>query len=123
MDTMTLIRLSAFAFFALILTIFITATLGWKSELLAKIPYSDKVMHFFLIGGFAFFMNLLLRNRKVSTGKWAILLGSTFVFVLMTIEEFSQMFVSTRSFDLLDLACNYAGIFLIGGLSKKVKVQ
>ncbi|MEL6943198.1 MAG: VanZ family protein [Bacteroidota bacterium] len=119
---MTRIRLFAFAFFALILSIFIAATLGWTSALLAKVPYSDKIMHFFLIGGFAFFMNLLLRNRKITVGNWAILFGSVLVFGLMTIEECSQMFIATRSFDLLDLAFNYAGIFFIGRLSKKVEV-
>lgn len=120
---MNKIRLLAFAFFALILTVFIAATMGWTSALLAKVPYGDKLMHFFLIGGFAFFMNLLLRNRKISVGKWAILLGSTLVFALMTVEEFSQLFVSTRTFELVDLACNYAGIFVIGRLSKKVEVE
>lgn len=120
---MTKIQILAFIFFALILSIFIAATMGWTSALLAKVPYGDKFMHFFLIGGFAFFMNLLLRNRKVSIGKWAILLGSTLVFALMTVEEFSQMFVSTRTFDLMDLACNYVGIFIIGGLSSKVKIE
>ncbi|MEM6700379.1 MAG: VanZ family protein [Bacteroidota bacterium] len=120
---MTRVQLLAFMFFGLIFTIFIAATMGWTSALLAKVPYGDKLMHFFLIGGFAFFMNLLLRNRKILVGKWVILLGSTLVFALMTVEEFSQMFVTTRTFDLVDLACNYAGIFFIGRLSKKVEVE
>ncbi|MEM8524019.1 MAG: VanZ family protein [Bacteroidota bacterium] len=119
---MTKIRLLAFAFFAFILFTFTAATLGWSSALLGKIPYGDKIMHFLLIGGFAFFMNLVLKNRKVSLGSWVVLLGSTAVFTLMTIEEFSQLFVATRNFELLDLACNYAGIFVIGSLSKQVKV-
>jgi VanZ family protein len=50
-------------------------------------------------------------------GKFALLKGSVIVATIMTLEEFSQYFIKTRTFDLGDLSCDYVGIFVFGYLA------
>jgi VanZ family protein len=45
------------------------------------------------------------------------MLGSAVVFVLVTLEEVSQLFFKSRTFSLLDLSFDYAGILCGGRLS------
>ncbi len=79
-----------------------------------RIPHDDKIAHFFLIGGLALLVNLSLSLSRVSIGKLNILKGSLIIFVVMTLEEFSQVFFPSRSFSLLDLFSGYAGVFCFG---------
>jgi len=83
-------------------------------------PGSDKVGHFFLIGGSAGLLNLALGLRTVRWLGRGWLLGSGLVVVVCTLEEISQYWLPARSFDLLDLAGDYAGIFVFGWLAKAV---
>ena len=85
-------------------------------HLVRHIPYGDKVTHFFLIGGLAFATNFFLKKRAINIKGRNILLGSFLIFVIITFEEFSQIWIAHRNFDLLDLASNYLGIFIIGTL-------
>ena len=82
------------------------------------IPYFDKIAHFFLMGIFSLLVNLLLKAKVVSFWKLRYLLGTLIVLTVVTIEEFSQIFVSGRSFDLGDLVADYLGIFLFGELAR-----
>ncbi len=84
------------------------------------LPYGDKVGHFMLIGGVGFLVNLCLECKTWSLGRLNVLRGSAIVGVLITGEEFSQIFVPHRTFDLGDLACNYAGILCFGWLAVRV---
>ncbi|MBS1794357.1 MAG: VanZ family protein [Acidobacteria bacterium] len=84
-----------------------------------NIPYGDKLGHFCLMGGFAFFANLVLDARTFRLWKIDnLLLGSAIVVVLVTLEEISQIFVSGRTFDPGDLFFDYLGIFLFGELAR-----
>ena len=82
------------------------------------IPYFDKVGHFVLMGGLSFLVNLALRAKTVSIWKIQYLLGSLIVLLIVTIEEFSQMFISGRAFDWGDLVADYLGIFIFGELAR-----
>jgi VanZ family protein len=82
------------------------------------IPYFDKISHFLLMGIFSFLVNLVLKIRTVSFAKFRYLLGTLIVLTIVTIEEFSQIFVSGRSFDWGDLVADYLGIFLFGELAR-----
>lgn len=75
-----------------------------------NIPYGDKIGHFCLMGIFSFLLNLSLKCRAV----YKVLLGSLIVFGVVTIEEFSQLFVQGRTFDLGDLFFDFSGIVLFG---------
>ena len=80
-------------------------------------PYGDKVGHFLLMGLFSLLVNLALSCRKIRMGRLSALVGSVIVALVVTVEEFSQIFVRYRRFDPADLLFDYAGIFLFGILA------
>lgn len=82
-------------------------------------PGMDKVCHFLLIGGFAFVANYALGCRELRIGRASLLVGSLVVGVLTVAEEISQVFIPSRTFDLVDLACDILGIWLIGSLARR----
>jgi VanZ family protein len=81
-------------------------------------PYGDKAGHFLLMGLFSFLINLALSCKRIRLGRFSILAGSLMVITVVTLEEFSQRFVRYRTFDLVDLAFDYTGIFVFGLLAK-----
>ena len=83
-----------------------------------NIPYGDKIGHLVLMGVFSFLVNLMLGARSFQIWKIRYLWGSLIVFVIVTLEEISQIFIRGRSFDLTDLAADYLGIFLFGELAR-----
>jgi len=79
-----------------------------------RLPYDDKLAHFFLVGALALLVNLSLSLSQVTIRKIKILKGSLVLLVLVTLEEFSQMLFPARSFSWFDLFANYAGILCFG---------
>lgn len=80
----------------------------------------DKLGHFVLIGGMALFLNLALGLRETRWLGRRWLLGSLIVGVVCVFEEISQFWFPSRSFDLLDLASDFAGILFFGWLARMV---
>ncbi len=80
---------------------------------------SDKLGHLFLIGTLAFTLNYALRARTVPLKCCRVQLGGLIVAVAMTLEECSQIWIPSRTFDLLDLAANYTGILCAGWLTRR----
>lgn len=72
--------------------------------------HGDKLGHVLVMGTLSFVVNLFLFPRKIIFLKKSILLGTVIVFCLISLEEFSQIFISNRSFDLMDLCCSYLGV-------------
>lgn len=83
-----------------------------------NLPYGDKIGHFLLMGFFSFLLNLALSARSVKLWKFQYLLGSLIVLAVVTIEEFSQIFVRGRTFDWGDLAADFCGIFIFGEIAR-----
>ena len=81
-----------------------------------SVPGGDKTVHFVLGGTMALLLNLSLRAAHWRLGPLPIQKGSVLVVLLGTLEEFSQLAVRHRSFDLEDLAWDYAGIAVFGQL-------
>jgi VanZ family protein len=93
------------------------ADAGYAIEMFSALQDAglDKVGHFALIGMLAYFLNVSLGCRT-----WrGLLLGSAIVFVAATAEEISQVWIENRHCDLLDLAADYAGIWLAGWLARR----
>lgn len=90
----------------------------WLFQLDALIPYGDKVAHFSLVGGLTFLLNLALSARQVTLAKRHWLLGSVLIFVIFTVEEFTQIGIASRTFDLGDLSADYVGILFFGRMAK-----
>jgi polysaccharide biosynthesis protein VpsQ len=100
--------------------IFIAGTKSTRSVLnfVGNIPYGDKLGHFFLMGFLSFLVNLVFSARNVGFGKIRYLLGSLIVLVVVTIEEFSQLFIRGRTFSVSDLIADFLGIFIFGELAR-----
>jgi len=58
-----------------------------------------------------------LQLKTLSFAGQRILWGSLLVAVIVSTEEFSQMYIPSRTFSLLDLVADYAGILLFGRLA------
>jgi len=109
----------AAAFTLVILSIVLAADLGWGANLfswVAYIPGRDFTGHFLLIGSLTLTINLALRQRRIERCGMSFQLGSLIVLPVVTLEEFSQLWISTRGFSPLDLAADYLGIWLLGGV-------
>ncbi len=90
--------------------------LGPIFDFVTSHPGLDKVGHFTLMGGLAFFVNLALGLRQWRD--W--LIGSLLVGIAVLAEEISQIWFPARTFDLVDLAADLAGIVFFGWLAKRV---
>ena len=82
-----------------------------------NVPGGDKLGHFLLIGTLAFLVNASLGARRIRLGPLQPLLGSLLVTLVVTAEEFSQIFLAHRSFDLMDLTADFVGILILGRLA------
>ncbi len=105
----------AYLFIAFVIYIILTASLGLYNpffKYVKEIPYGDKVMHVFLLGMFTYCTNILIKFHSFKLSNRILLTGSLIIFVLATLEEISQYWIPTRTFDLMDLAGNYIGISL-----------
>lgn len=79
-----------------------------------ELPFGDKIGHFGLMGGLSFVVNLAVGGRQLKIWRANFPLGTLIVLTVVTIEEFSQIFVKGRTFDLTDLVFDFAGILLFG---------
>ena len=82
------------------------------------IPGGDKLFHFLLLGGLAFFTNWFLKCHTFKLGSFKVLSGSVAIAIISTIEEFSQIWITTRRFDAGDLSMNLLGI--LGPLARRI---
>lgn len=85
-----------------------------------KLPYGDKLGHFSLFGAFTFVLILgsnFHQSKYKSTQFYTVL---PFVIAAITLEEFSQIFIERRNFDLLDLAADGLGLLAAVKLAQKV---
>ncbi len=61
---------------------------------------------------------MILIPKKITILGKKILIGSILAILFITIEEFHQQSLATRTFDLVDLLCSYIGIFFGDRLAK-----
>lgn len=120
----------ALAFFGFILWVIYMANTGVNSvffEFIAEIPYGDKLGHFCLFGFLTLGANVglkfkCLKFKFLVLGQTNIYLGTSLVLVFVLLEELSQGFIASRTFDLKDLIADGVGISLFTlvsyGLSK-----
>lgn len=112
---MTRLRVLILLYVALIIGVIVLVDQGDYQYLLRwvyQIPFADKVGHFFLVGFLAMLANLWWECARWQVGAVTLLKGSVIVATIMTLEEFSQYFIKTRTFDLGDLSCDYVGIIV-----------
>jgi hypothetical protein len=110
----------ALGFTVVILLIIVAADFGWGTTLfnwVALIPGRDFTGHFTLIGLLSLTINLAFRRRPIRIFRLPVQLGSLLLMPIVTLEEISQIWIETRGFSLLDLAADFLGIWLLGGLA------
>ena len=82
-------------------------------------PHGDKLGHFFVMGTFAYLVNLLLACKTFKLGRFRVLNGSVMVLVCVVLEEMTHMFIRTRTFSYLDLLSDFLGIVAFSILAVK----
>jgi len=85
---------------------------------LYAIPCGDKLGHFGLLAVFSVLLNTALGARRAPGRLAPCLIGSIALAVLMTLEEWSQLFIATRTFDPFDWLSSLAGIAAGGFLAR-----
>ena len=89
---------------------------------LPQIPMGDKVGHCGLMMTLCLLVNLSMDGRPIRRGgKPFLLLGTVIVAVLVVAEEVSQIWIPSRSFDLLDLSADGVGILLADLLARRLR--
>ncbi len=109
-------KITSFLFILFVGYIVLCANMGWDNifiSFIKEIPFGDKAGHFLLIGGASFCGILLTSFKKIKILKYSFFLGTVLAFSITTLEEFSQIFLPRRTFDLMDLTANYLGIFSV----------
>ncbi len=90
-----------------------------------QLPYGDKLGHLGIFGALMFVLNLAMNGKTWVIGQSQqngvrINLALLLIGAFAVIEEFSQLFIVSRNFDLLDLLCDALGLGLGYGVSKRV---
>lgn len=110
----------AAAFFGFILWVIFLANTGDSSvffDFVRAIPYGDKLGHMGLFGTLTLLTIVALNFRSFSLSKLKIYYGSLVVSIFVLTEELSQLFIPSRTFDLIDLSADFVGIILATGLA------
>ena len=108
-------KASAISFLGLIIALVIIANLGEGGRIwgwLHNIPYADKVGHLLLFGTLSFLFNFAFSKRGVRKLIPPFTTVTVILLAVVSLEEFTQKFISTRSFDLRDWFADLLGIFL-----------
>lgn len=110
-----------FAAFALMLGAIVTAADTGVAEpmfeIVRRMPLGDKLAHLLLLGVMSLLLNLALGVARFHWGRFQPLVGTTLLFTLATLEEFSQLALAHRTFSFGDAAANALGIVLFGWLA------
>lgn len=102
-------------FLLFILWMVLLANTGQSSiffDLVKRIPYGDKVGHLCLFGGLTFVSIVALKFRVITLFGLKLYLGAVLVSCFAIAEEGTQYFISTRTFDVIDLLADTCGIIL-----------
>ena len=82
--------------------------------LLPSVPFVDKLCHFLFAGTLTFLLTVTLHGLGLLRRMFAVAVVILLLVAVVTIDEISQLLISTRTFSLADLACNYGGILCFG---------
>ena len=97
------------SFFVLLLAIIYkadTANYNFAFHVVGMTPYGDKIAHAILYGIMGYLLNYGLNEKQ-----WFRMeIGSLIVFAFAFVEEVSQLYFPSRSFDWFDLLADAVGI-------------
>jgi polysaccharide biosynthesis protein VpsQ len=108
-----LIRALTFGFVAFLIAMVVVADRGQGSQwwpFVERIPYSDKLGHIALFGTLGFLCNLAFPSRRWGFHPLAITLTTLVLLIVISLEELSQRFIPSRSFDTVDWLADLIGL-------------
>ena len=132
-----IVPLSFFIFIIFIIFLADTADHNFAFRLIGDIPYGDKFCHALLYGVMALALNYGLNFRGVrflthrlnpfsqngalgnAPYTFHLQLGSIIVLIFATIEECTQYYIPSRTFDLGDLLADLVGVVLFSFIRSK----
>jgi VanZ family protein len=96
-----------------------TATLnpGLVLQWTRILPGRDKTGHFLLMGGFAAVSVIAFASPRLGDRRYSTRAVLAVVAVLVTLEEFVQLWLPHRTFSIGDLASSLAGVACFGALA------
>jgi len=103
------IPLSFFMLIGYIIFLANSADYNFAFKIIGEIAYGDKLMHGLLYGIMAWCLNYGLGFRTIYTH---IQLGATIVLTFALLEEISQIFIPSRTFDMIDILADVIGVVL-----------
>jgi hypothetical protein len=109
--------LSFFIFISFIIYLANTADHNFAFRLIGHLPYGDKFMHALLYGVMALFLNFGLNYKHYTWLGFKVQLGAVIVLGFAIVEEVSQYWLPSRTFDLLDLLADLVGVILFSCLT------
>jgi len=87
-----------------------------------QIPYRDKAGHFILYGILTLLLDLtLMRSLPIRSPKRVVMSIGLILALLIGLEEFSQQYFPSRTFDLVDLTFSYLGVIFFSWFALKIK--
>jgi VanZ family protein len=101
-----------FLFFVIIVIVLAdNGSLPHSIHMLYDFPNGDKVGHFMLFGLLNFFVTrAFFSSFPTKPRGWVTLLIGLTLTLLIELEEWSQQFFSTRTFDIVDFLASFAGV-------------
>ena len=111
-------------FFLFIVLIIVLADKGMLGILgiINQIPYGDKAGHFVLYGILTLLVDLaLFRSLPNSDPKLLAIKCGFLLALLIGLEEFSQRFFPSRTFDLVDLTFSYLGVIFFSWVALRTR--
>jgi len=86
-----------------------------------KIPFGDKAGHFILYGLLTLFLDLAFFRARPDLSRRRIAVQCGLILALLIgLEEISQLYFSSRTFDLVDLTFSYLGVLFFSWVASKM---
>ena len=91
-------------------------------KIINQIPFGDKVGHFVLYGIMTLLLDLTFLQARLKLDPKLLVLRIGLIFaVLIGLEEFSQQYFPSRTFDLVDLTFSYLGVAFFSWWALQIK--
>ncbi len=108
--------LAFFAFIIYVIYLADSANYNFAFRVVGNIAYGDKIAHALLYGFLAYLLNYSLGYKRV----FAFSIAAVVVFTFASIEEISQIWIDSRTFDFFDLLADLIGVLLFTNFQRRV---
>jgi polysaccharide biosynthesis protein VpsQ len=91
-------------------------------KVINRIPFGDKAGHFVLYGIMTLLLDLTFLQERFQLSRNLLVLRIGLIFALLIgLEELSQQYFPSRTFDLVDLTFSYLGVIFFSWLALRIK--